>query len=153
MNLLAIDPGSHETGLAFFINDKLRWTGVFKGGKFESWQDRISTIADEISDLDFGDHYVNVIAMEKVVVGRNSNVAVTMGMTNGYLARVLEVIWPHASWIEVPKSEICSELGIKGNAKRKVRQVAARERFERLTQDENDAAAVGAAAIQMIKNG
>jgi Holliday junction resolvasome RuvABC endonuclease subunit len=152
VKLLAIDPGSLAIGFAYFIDGDLRQTDLIRPKSTLSWLERMGYIADQLGRGALARAWSpDVVAIEKVAAHRNVSTALTMSMTIGYVARVIDELYPRCQWIEMSKAATCHVIGLKGNARREERQRAAAEHFPQLaSQDEADAAVVGIAALEEI---
>ncbi len=148
--ILAVDPGSIACAVVMFNGERPVWAGVAEAKQKNEWHTRLSTMAADLEEILEDVAAPDLIAIEKVVAHMNLGVAITMAMTVGYLTRVLQVRYPLAFWVEVPKASVCHAVGIKGNARRKERQEAAKAKFKWVSQDACDAGAVGLAAFRML---
>lgn len=155
MNLLAIDPGSLAIGFAYFIDGELARTDLVRPKASLSWLERMGYVARELQRGASSRGWApDVVAIEQVVAHHNLRAALTMSQTFGYVARVVDELYPRCQWAEITKAQACHVIGLKGNARRVERQEAARRRFPELaSQDECDAAVVGIAALEEARTG
>jgi Holliday junction resolvasome RuvABC endonuclease subunit len=157
LRLLAIDPGSKATGVAYFSDDDIRPTSTdwFRRDGIPA-QERMRYIAEQLGLAARTRGWTpDVIAVERVVLGLNTQTAVAMSQNRGYLIRVLDELFPRARYYDIyPASTKAAAMARtqRGLAKADTRRVV--ELMTGLTglgEDELDAVAVGWAAFKKIR--
>lgn len=158
MNLLAIDPGSKATGVAYFDHDDdirpastdwIRRDGI-------PAQERMRYIAEQLAHTAAARKWdPDVVAIERVVLGVNVSSAVAMSENRGYLLRALDVLFPRARYYHVyPASTKAAALarGARAFAKGDTRHaVEVMTGLHDLGEDVYDAIAVGWAAFGKLR--
>jgi Holliday junction resolvasome RuvABC endonuclease subunit len=153
MKLLAIDPGSKATGVAYFDGNDVRPRDI-------DWirrdgiptQERMRYIADQLARAARAHAWEpDVVAIERVVLGINVKTAVDMSENRGYLLRALDVMYPRARYLHIyPASTkaaaraATSRLAAKRDTQWAVEQMTG---LRDLGEDVADAIAVGWAAF------
>lgn len=157
LRLLAIDPGSRATGVAYFHDDDIKPTSTdwFRRDGFPA-QERMRYIAEQLEVAARSRGWLpDVIAIERVVLGRNIVSAVAMSENRGYLLRVLDMLFPRARYYHVyPASTKAAALarGARAFAKDDTRRaVEVMTELRGLGEDEYDAIAIGWAAFGKLR--
>jgi Holliday junction resolvasome RuvABC endonuclease subunit len=157
IRLLAIDPGSRATGVAYFYDDDIKpaSTDWLRRDGIPA-QERMRYIAEQFALAARTRGWIpDVVAIERVVLGRNVVSAVAMSENRGYLLRVLDELFPRARYYHVyPASTKAAALarGARAFAKDDTRRaVEIMTGLSGLGEDEYDAIAVGWAALGKLR--
>lgn len=157
LRLLAIDPGSKAAGAAYFDDDDTKPTSTdwFRRDGIPA-QERMRYIAEQLGLAARSRAWVpDVIAVERVVLGLNTQTAVAMSQNRGYLLRVLDELFPRARYYDIyPASTKAAAMarGARAFAKDDTRHaIQVMTGLMGLGEDEYDAIAVGWAAFKKIR--
>ena len=157
LRLLAIDPGSKATGAAYFSDDDVRPTSTdwFRRDGIPA-QERMRYIAEQLGLAARTRGWTpDVIAIERVVLGLNTQTAVAMSQNRGYLIRVLDELFPRARYLDIyPASTKAAAMarGARVFAKDDTRHaIEVMTGLTGLGEDEYDAIAVGWAAFKIMR--
>jgi Holliday junction resolvasome RuvABC endonuclease subunit len=157
LRLLAVDPGSKATGVAYFHDDDTKPTSTdwFRRDGIPS-QERMRYIAEQLAIAARTRGWTpDVIAVERVVMGVNTQTAVAMSQNRGYLLRVLDEVFPRARYYDIyPASTKAAAMarGARAFAKDDTRRaIEVMTGLTGLGEDEYDAIAVGWAAFKIIR--
>lgn len=157
IRMLAIDPGSRATGVAYFHDDDIRPSST-------DWlrrdgipaQERMRYIAGQLAVVARArDWTPDVVAIERVVLGRNIVTAVAMSENRGYLLRALDELFPNARYYHVYPAS--TKAAARARGMRMVAKDDTRRAVEVMTglvglgEDEYDAIAVGWAALGKLR--
>lgn len=154
MKIIAVDPGSIVCGIAYMcasVSMQSVETATARGRRGGTWLERLETICVAIRAEASVWPTPDIVAIEETVAFR-STVNVGFILARGYLIRFLSgELYPGVELLEVPLSTVRRAVGVKGNARREIRQAATRALFPAAdSQDAADAAAVALAAASMI---
>jgi Holliday junction resolvasome RuvABC endonuclease subunit len=172
MRLLAVDEGSHATGLAYFDgSDRPSWTGRLLPAGDWPWRKRMRYQSDQLrrvlmlNDLIWDTTLApngrppDVIAMEGAVVSaKNPRMGVKVGECRGYfLAHFDSIFGLDIPVLEIPPAKARAAVGIsafagRARSKDRYRQVAIYLGLDpKISEDEADAAAIGLAALAQLR--
>lgn len=164
MRLLAIDQGSSECGVAYFIDDdvKPRGTDLFRPKSSLPWLERMKAIVDALAQRAVVASWApDVVAIESVALhntGRvNSRVktALIMSETRGYLKCALYGLFGNVRFFDVHPSTVKAAARARtgrANAKEDIRHaVETLTGLTGLSEDECDSIAIGWAAFGKLR--
>lgn len=161
MRLLAVDEGSHETGLAFFDgSDRPVWTRRLSPADGWPWIRRMVWIAQtlrEVLALQEVTTPPDVVAMEDAVVGKYASTAVSVAECRGFLIAHFESMWPGVRHVTISPAKARAAVGLsmmagRAHSKDRYRQVATYLGLPpTASEDECDAACIGLAAIAALR--
>jgi crossover junction endodeoxyribonuclease RuvC len=149
-SLISIDPGSTKIGLALFKNEKLvKSEQITLHG--ESFYARLRALKRAVARFFSESGIFGYLAIETPYIGRNPQSGLKIGQARGI---VLGLAFNYdVKIIDISPQETRSYYGVKCNAKKEVYQKLVRleNNTKKFGEDEADAIAIGATAINKIK--
>jgi len=161
MRLLAVDEGSHATGLAFFDgSDRPTWTRRLAPADNWPWLRRMVWIAQtlrQVLELQEVTSAPDVVAMEDAVVGKYASTAVSVAECRGFLLAHFASMWPDTKHVTISPAKARAAVGLsmmagRAHSKDRYRQVATYLGLPpTASEDEADACCIGLAAFAKLR--
>ncbi len=150
--VVSVDPGTAKAGFAYFENEELVYSEQIElSGK--SFYLRLRALKSAIERFLAKYGNTGYVAIETPYIGINPQSGLKVALARGIILAV--AFGYQIKIIDISPQEIRSYYGVKGNSKKKAYQDVIKLEFsnikKKLGEDEADAIAIGATAINKIK--
>ena len=152
INLIAVDPGSTNAGVAYFENSKLMCSEQLKFKPKDTFYTRLRGLKSSVERFFNRCGAMDYIAIETPYIGVNPQSGIKVALARGI---ILAIAFDYdVKIVDISPQETRSYYGVKGNAKKQAYQDIVKLEFQDSVikgEDEADAIAIGSTAINKIK--